>query len=162
MTKIKVIVTTVGSTLMSWLGILAVPVLLMVSCNIIDYVTGLIASPYREEKVNSYKGIRGIYKKIGMWLLVLVGAFVDILIKYSIEAAGVQLDIPFIVATVVAVWLVVNEIISILENLVDIGVDMPPFLMPVVKYIKHQVEEKATLAEDGTAEETKSTEEVKG
>ena len=41
----------------------------------------------------------------------------------------------------------VNEIISILENLVDIGVDLPPFLMPVVKYIKKQVEDKAKLAE---------------
>lgn len=159
MTKFKVIITTAVSALMNWLGVLAIPVMLMVACNIIDYATGLIATPYREEKVSSYKGIRGIYKKIGMWLLVLVGAFVDILIKYSIEAAGVPLDIPFIVATVVAVWLVVNEIISILENLVDIGVEIPPFLMPVVKHIKRQVEEKGTLTE----EETKnSTEEVKG
>ena len=50
-------------------------------------------------------------------------------------------------ATIVAVWLVVNEIISILENLIDIGVKMPPFLMPIVKYIKKQVEDKAKLAE---------------
>lgn len=162
MTKFKLITTTIVSALMNWLGVLAVPVLLMVGCNIIDYVTGLVATPYREEKVSSYKGIRGIYKKIGMWLLVLVGAFIDILIKYSIEAAGVSLNIPFIVATIVAVWLVVNEIISILENLVDIGVAMPPFLMPVVKYIKRQVEEKGTLKEEGIKEETKNTEEVKG
>lgn len=162
MTKFKVIITTAVSALMNWLGILAIPVMLMVACNIIDYVTGLIATPYREEKVSSYKGIRGIYKKIGMWLLVLVGAFIDILIKYSIEAAGVSLNIPFIVATIVAVWLVVNEIISILENLVDIGVDMPPFLMPVVKYIKRQVEEKGTLKEEGTKEAKTAEEEVKG
>ena len=43
----------------------------------------------------------------------------------------------------VAVWLVVNEIISILENMLDIGVRMPPFLLPVVKYIRRQVEAKA-------------------
>lgn len=161
MTKFKVVITTAVSALMNWLGILAIPVMLMVACNIIDYVTGLIATPYRDEKVSSYKGIRGIYKKIGMWLLVLVGAFIDILIKYSIEAAGVSLNIPFIVATIVAVWLVVNEIISILENLVDIGVDMPPFLMPVVKYIKRQVEEKGTLKEEGTKEAKTAEEEVK-
>lgn len=51
-------------------------------------------------------------------------------------------------ATVVAVWLVVNEIISILENMIDIGVDMPPFLLPIVKYIKKKTEETAMVKEE--------------
>ena len=135
MDKIKVTVTAVVSALMSWLGILAVPVFLLVGCNLIDYFTGLCAAKYRTESINSYKGIRGIIKKVCMWLLVLIGAWIDILINYAVECAGVSLTIPFIVATVVAVWLVVNEIISILENMLDIGVTMPPFLLPVVKYI---------------------------
>ena len=65
-----------------------------------------------------------------------------------VECMGLGITIPFVVATFVAVWLVVNEMISILENLIDIGVNMPPFLMPVVKYIKKQVEDKAKLAEE--------------
>jgi len=145
MDKIKVTVTAVVSALMSWLGILAVPVFLLVGCNLIDYFTGLCAAKYRTESINSYKGIRGIIKKVCMWLLVLIGAWIDILINYAVECAGVSLTIPFIVATVVAVWLVVNEIISILENMIDIGVTMPPFLLPVVKYIKKQVEETADV-----------------
>lgn len=145
MEKVKVTVIAVMSALMSWLGILAVPVLLLVGCNLIDYVTGLFAAKYRTETISSYKGIRGIIKKVCMWLLVLIGSFIDILINYAIECAGVDLTIPFVVATIVAVWLVVNEIISILENMIDIGVDMPPFLMPIVKYIKKQTEEHATI-----------------
>lgn len=47
-------------------------------------------------------------------------------------------------ATLVAVWIVVNEIISILENMIDIGIDLPPFLMPIVKRIKKEVEEAGT------------------
>ena len=35
-----------------------------------------------------------------------------------------------------AVRLVVNEIISILEHIVDIGVKMPPFLLPLAKNMK--------------------------
>ena len=50
-------------------------------------------------------------------------------------------------------WLVVNEIISILENMVDIGVDMPPFLLPIVKYIRKQVEEKANIPDEGKGAE---------
>ncbi len=147
MEKVKVTVTAVISALMSWLGILAIPVFLLVGCNVVDYGTGLCAAKYREEPISSYKGMRGIVKKVCMWLLVLVGAWIDILINYAIHTAGVNLTIPFIVATVVAVWLVVNEIISILENLKDIGVNIPPFLLPLMKNIKRKVEEKAKVEE---------------
>ena len=146
MDKIKVTVIAVMSALMSWMGILAVPVLLLVGCNIIDYATGLCAVKYRNDSISSYKSIRGITKKVCMWLLVVVGAFIDVLIQYAVECAGIGLTVPFVVATVVAVWLVVNEIISILENMSDIGVNMPPFLLPLMKYIKKQVEDKAELA----------------
>ena len=145
MDKVKASVIAVVSALMSWLGVLAVPMFLLVGCNVIDYFTGLAAARYREENINSYKGIRGIIKKVCMWLLVLVGAWVDVLINYAIECAGIEMSFPFVVATVVAVWLVVNEIISILENMIDIGVDMPPFLLPVVRYIKKQTEAKVEL-----------------
>lgn len=148
MDKVKATVIAALSVLMSWLGILAIPVFLLVGCNLIDYATGLVAAKYRQDGgISSYKSIRGIFKKIGMWLLIIVGAFMDILIQYAVECVGLGLTVPFVVATVVAVWLVVNEIISILENLIDIGVNMPPFLMPIVKYIKKQVEDKARLAE---------------
>ncbi len=148
MESVKVTVTAVLAALMSWLGILAVPVFLLVGCNVVDYATGLCAAKYREEPISSYKGMRGIAKKIGMWLLVLVGAWIDILINYTIHTAGVNLTIPFIVATVVAVWLIVNEIISILENMKDIGVPIPPFLLPLMKNIQRKVEEKAQIEEE--------------
>lgn len=154
MNKIKVTVITVISALMSWLGILAVPVFLLVGCNLIDYITGLCAVKYRQDQVSSYKSIRGITKKVCQWLLVLVGAWLDILINYAVECAGVDITIPFIVATVVAVWLVINEMISILENMIDIGVAMPPFLLPLVRYIREQTESKAAiLDQDGRSTE---------
>ena len=70
-----------------------------------------------------------------------MGAVVDELIKYATQTMGFNIQIPFIVATLVAVWIVVNEIISILENIVDIGIELPPFLMPIVRRIKKEVEE---------------------
>ncbi len=151
--RIKVLLTAALSTVMGWLGILAVPVFLMVGCNIIDYVTGLMATPYRDEAVSSYKGIRGIIKKVCMWLLVIVGSWIDILIRYTVDCAGIGIKMPFLVATVVAVWIVVNEIISILENMIDIGVKMPPFLMPVAKHIRKQIEETVNFEEMMEGEE---------
>ena len=156
MDKIKVTVIAVISALMSWLGILAIPVFLLVGCNIIDYATGLCAAKYRsDKKISSYKSIRGIIKKVCMWLLVIIGSFMDILIQYAIDTAGIPLVVPFVVATVVAVWLVVNEIISILENMIDIGVKIPPFLMPLAKMIKKKVENttEQSIAEKGESDD---------
>lgn len=155
LTKIKAIVITIFSLLFNWLGILAVPVFILVGCNIIDYGTGLAAAKYREESVNSYKGIRGIIKKVCQWLLIVVGAMLDYLIQYAAEYIGLGITIPFIVATVVAVWLITNEMISIVENMVDIGTPIPAFLLPLIKYIKEQTETKVnkTISEKEEQEE---------
>ena len=148
MNKIKSVFVAFFSALAGWLGILAVPMLFLVLCNLIDYITGLMAGPNRGEKINSYKGFRGIAKKICMWLLVGVGAMIDWLIIYAGNTIGITIPINFLIACIVAVWLIANEIISILENMVDIGVKIPPFLLPLVKNIKKQVEDKATLKEE--------------
>lgn len=142
---IKAAVTAVLAFVASILGVLAVPVGLMVICNIIDYATGLLATPFREEKVNSYKSIRGITKKVAMWILVIIGAVLDELIIYAVSMLGYTAPFTFLVACVVAIWIVCSEIISILENISDMGVPMPRFLLPLVKHIKVHVEEKVTV-----------------
>lgn len=148
MDKIKAAFIAFCSALAGWLGILAVPVGVLVVCNIIDYTTGLIAAPYRGKKIDSYRSFRGIAKKVCMWLLVAVGAMLDWLVLYAGDTIGISIPVNFLIACIVAVWLIANEIISILENMADIGVKIPPFLMPLVKNIKKQVEEKAGTKED--------------
>lgn len=145
MERAKTIIVAIWSIIMSALGILAIPVMLLITCNIIDYVTGLVASKFRNQELDSYKGIKGIAKKICMWLLVGVGVIVDQLLSYSADVAGITLPFTFLVACIAAVWLVCNEIISILENINDIGVTLPPFLQPIVKNLKKQVENKAVI-----------------
>lgn len=149
LTDFKIGLTAIGACLSSILGILYVPVLLMVTCNVIDYVTGLIAAHYRGEKVSSYIGLRGIIKKVCLWLLVVVGAIMDTLIKYAADTVGIKPPVHFLIACVVAIWIVCNELISILENMIDIGVKIPPFLMPLVKLIKEQTEKAGEPTEEG-------------
>lgn len=140
------------------LGILHIPVVLMVTCNIIDYVTGLMAIPSRDGKLSSYRSMRGITKKVCMWLLVVVGAIVDELIKYAGESVGIKVPVDFLVACVVAIWIICSELISILENIVDIGVTLPPFLMPLIDLIKQQTEEKANVGGENERQDTTTSE----
>nr|DAP72649.1 MAG TPA: holin [Caudoviricetes sp.] len=142
---IKTIVTWVAALLSALLGTLYIPVLLMILCNIIDYVTGLMAAKNRPDGgISSYRSIKGIKKKVSMWLLVVVGAILDQLLLYASQTIGVKIPVTFLIACVVAIWIVCNEIISILENMIDIGIQIPSFLLPLVKNIKSQTEHIAS------------------
>lgn len=81
--------------------------------NIIDYITGMIASLYKGNKLSSKKSIKGIYKKIGHWLLVLTGLVIDICLLNYLK---IEIPFGFSIGSAVAIWLSINEIISILEN----------------------------------------------
>lgn len=148
MNKIKSFITALTSAFFSFFGLLAIPILLLVSSNITDYVTGLMASTSRKEKICSYKGIKGIFKKVGMYLLVFIGFIMDVLVDYSIKNLGFSFDFPMIISCVVCVWLVCNEVISILENLIDMEVPIPKFLLPIVKKIKATTEDSFGFTEE--------------
>ena len=66
---------------------------------------------------------------------------IDVLITYAAEQVSPGFMEPFIVAIVVAIWLAFNEMISILENIRDIGVVLPPFLLELVKMLKKKTED---------------------
>ena len=142
---IKGVFASIMGVLNSIFGILAIPIVLLVICNIIDYVTGILASKFRGQEISSYKGIKGITKKIGMWLLIVVGAILDELIVYSVAQLGLVMPFTFMIACVVAVWIICNELISILENLKDMEVPLPDFLMKLTKNIKSQIESKTEV-----------------
>ena len=126
--------------LSSWLGVLAIPVYVLVACNIMDYITGLAAAHRRNQKVSSYVGVLGIAKKVCMWLLIAVGAVVDWLLLYCGANLGFEIHLPMLAASLVAVWLIINEVISILENVGDIGVPLPGFLTKIVQGLKSKIE----------------------
>jgi toxin secretion/phage lysis holin len=142
MKSIKIGVTVVLTAIASKLGILAIPVYLLLALNIADYVTAIMAAGKRGEKINSQKGLAGIFKKVAMFILVGLGGVVDILLTYGADAAGITLPGQWVFAILVAIWLICNEVISILENIVDIGVPVPPFLLPLVERIKGTIEAK--------------------
>ena len=156
-TAIKAVFTAIFAFISALLGDLAVPVLLMVACSVIDYITGLAASPDRLDGISSYKSIRGIIKKVCMWLLVVVGAIIDQLLIYTTDKIGIAMPFTFLVACIVAIWIICNELISILENLKDMGVNIPSFLTPIVKNIKSQVEDKAGVENDESGDRQDGT-----
>ena len=84
--------------------------------------------------------ISAFFVVYGMWLLVMIGFVLD----YCLVEMGhtVNIDIGFncLVSVAVVFWLLANEIISILENISDIGTPLPPFLLKLVEYMREKTE----------------------
>ncbi len=143
MKEMKAGVVAVFGVINGCLGTLAPVVYLLLSLQIADYATGIAAAPYRGEVRSSDRGLRGIGKKVSMLLLVALGGSLDWLLLYASRTIGLSAPFKCLFAALVAVWLVANEMISILENVGDIGVELPPFLMPLIRWIKAGTEAAA-------------------
>lgn len=85
-------------------------------------------------------------------LLVVVGAIIDEMLLYASASIGWKSPVTFLAACVVAMWLICNEIISILENIQDMGVNIPAFMQPLVKHIRSQVEDQVKVDNDSEGE----------
>lgn len=133
---------TVFGFIAAWFGVLAIPIILLITVNIIDYITGIAAAHSRKQDISSRTGIAGIKKKVGQWCLVLIGYLIDVMISSGISTTGFVSPVTCLIASLVAAWLIFNEIISILENLGDIGVPVPGFLLALSKKLKAEIEDK--------------------
>ncbi|MFQ9922118.1 MAG: phage holin family protein [Beduini sp.] len=140
MDKVKMFLGAACSAFFSFFGLLAIPILLLIGCNLIDWFTGLGASYSKGNKITSQKSFLGIVKKVSMYVLIFVGYAGDVLVVYISTNMNLGINIPPVISCFVAVWLVLNELISITENCEDIGVTIP-FLAPIIKLIKGKVED---------------------
>jgi len=86
--------------------------------------------------------IKGFIKKLCYGLAVVAAIGVDYVIVTISERIGYSINASPYFAMLCTVWLVINECISILENLTEIGVPMPVFLIKIAKRLKNSVEEK--------------------
>ena len=57
-----------------------------------------------------------------------------------VELCGVAITMLF--GLIVTVWLIINELISILENLARIDVPIPAFLTKIIEKLKTTIEDK--------------------
>ena len=138
---VKAAISAAVGAVCAYLGELAVPVIVLSCVMIVDYCSGL-AKAWVTGSISSRTGVVGILKKVGYLAVVATGMAVDWIVKYGITAMGAKIDIDFIFALPVIIWLVINECISILENVAECGAPVPEFLMKAIGKIKDKVEEE--------------------
>lgn len=95
--------------------------------NIIDYITGVRKSRLTG-KDNSAKGVRGVWKKLGYWLMALVAFLASAIFIEIGKTIGIDLAVTAYIGWFTLASLIINELRSILENFVEAGDNVPSVL----------------------------------
>lgn len=144
---IKAFFIALGAFLSNKLGILLPVLIALIGVMVTDYVTGMLDAKSRGE-INSKIGMWGIVKKVMYGVEVAVAMVVDWTIINVAGELGINIPIGTFFGLLVAIWLIFNEIISILENLTRLGTPMPGFLIKFVSNFKVVVENNGDALAD--------------
>ena len=109
--------------------------------NVADYITG-VAKAHFTKTENSNKGQKGIVKKVGYWLVIEIAFFIAMSFGEMGEKIGVDLSFASMIGWFTLATFIINEIRSVLENLITLGVDVPEFLIKGLEVAEKAVESK--------------------
>lgn len=138
---LKAVLAGAGSAIIAYFHVMVIPLIVLLVVMIADYISGMTKAWINAE-LNSRVGIKGIVKKLCYALVIIVAACVDWLIATGLAAVGQDIGKSYYFGILVTVWLIINELISILENLSQIGVPLPGFLQKAVKRLKNSVDKE--------------------
>lgn len=110
--------------------------------NVLDWLTGWYKARVKKE-ASSKAGLNGIIKKVGYWIILLI-AF---LIPYMFQRLGkdlLDMDLGYLSALgwFTLANLLINEIRSILENLIARGYQVPEILKRGLEITEKMLDEK--------------------
>lgn len=137
--SLKIGVSSVLGLISAKLGILAPILYLLILVSTIDYLTGVISSAITG-KLSSRIGLKGILKKLCYFIAVGIAVVLDYLILNCSKEFGITIYSSAYLGCLVGVWLILNEILSIIENLEKAGVPLPPFLRATLNCVINSVE----------------------
>ena len=98
-------------------------------CNVMDYATGWWKAR-KLGKESSKVGLNGILKKFGYWIIITVAFMIPaVFVHLGQDLLGINLTFLAFLGWFALATLLINEIRSILENLVECGCNVPAFLI---------------------------------
>lgn len=123
---ISSIVSVTVTTFVWLIGGVDVAFLCLIVAIALDYVSGIIKA-FNTKTLSSSIGFRGILKKIGVLVLVMLSVVVD---RITVNNGAIR--------TLVVYYFVANEGLSVLENLAQAGIPVPKKLKEALKVIKKE------------------------
>lgn len=107
--------------------------------NILDYITGIIKAKIKKIE-NSNRGLFGIVKKVCYWILIMIAFLVSYLLVQIGYKVDIEIEFVMLLGWFTLMCLIINEFRSILENLIEIGIDIPIFLKTGLEVYHKKIE----------------------
>lgn len=154
MKNILYTVQAVASAVVAWLlarmGLLFYAVCILAGAMVLDYLTGMLAA--KREAIehpddpsygwSSKKGAEGIIKKVGYLCIIAVAMTVDYVILNVAAQIGVTIQVKAFFGLLVAVWYILNELLSIIENAGRMGAPVPEWLSKYIAVLKNKIDDQ--------------------
>lgn len=121
--NISILFSSIGGFLSFIFGGFDNLIITLCSFIVIDYITGVLSAIYNK-KLSSQIGYKGIIKKFTMLIVVAV----SVLLQNRVGIPAVR--------DMVILFFVSNEGISILENVGNTGLKLPPKLKEILKQLR--------------------------
>lgn len=145
---IQGVLAAAGAFLSDKLGILYPVLCTLLVMMIVDYITGMLAS--KAEALDhpgdtsygwsSKKGAKGIIKKVGYVCVIAVAVVVDYVIVRVSGQLGFNMPNSAFFGLLVAVWYLLNELLSIIENAGRMGAAVPEWLLKYIAVLKDKID----------------------
>lgn len=110
---------------------------------VLDWITGVVKAKTTGEGLNSRKATVGFWKKVALFVALFFGFFLDYFIPYVADKAGISLPINSLFGMIFGCYIVINEAISICENLYACNPTiMPKWIVSILTQAKEQIDSK--------------------
>lgn len=120
-------------------------ILLPCALMIVDFVTGFI-NAWMSHNIKSYVMRSGLAKKVGEVIVLILG----ILFSYAFK-------LPSYIMAFLSGYIIIMELISVLENLGKVGVPIPKFILKVLSATQDKIQNgsiEELTSKDKAADET--------
>ncbi len=117
--------------------------LLAMFCDLITrcYAAGVSGT----EKVESKKIIQGLWRKLGMVLLIILTLMLDAGLKMIACSLDIHIATNIVFTGFTLGWIFVRELISNLENLGLAGIELPGFVLKALSIAKDKIDTVADV-----------------
>ena len=114
--------------------------------NLIDYVTGYCKARIFKKESSSV-GAKGISKKVFYWVVIGLAFFIAHCFVYMGDLVGINLAFVQLFGWFTLATYLINEVRSILENLVEMNVNVPAFLIKGLDITQKLLDAKTSIEE---------------
>ena len=152
MKQAYITIQAAAAAIIAWLsarlGILLPVLCILAVAMVLDYITGMLAS--KREAIehpddpaygwSSKRGAEGIIKKVGYLCIIAAALIVDYIILHVAAQIGLEISLKAFFGLLVAVWYILNELLSIIENAGRMGAAVPSWLSKYVAVLKDKID----------------------